>query len=115
MGVVGVYTSTFGAAGFRLTGNNAGIPDPPGEVLFQKDKIPYGDLATVQIGGTTTGNLSVQAILDAADYPALRALHGQTSTLTLKDRSPRTALLIVGQPEFFREGHVIVPLTFVFA
>jgi hypothetical protein len=108
-------TSTFRGVSFALTNNQMALVRPGHTTLLQKDPIPYSDDSVVQIGGTQTDDLSIDVLIDAADWDAFAATQGAAGTLTLNGDAARTAILkSPGVPKFYREGVVIASATFVF-
>jgi hypothetical protein len=111
-----VGTSSFGSVHFWEPNADRGLVRPGKSARYQKDPIPYGTLATIQIGGGDTDPLTVQAMLKTADYPALEALCYTVGTLTLLGDSTRSALLAkMSNPKFYPDGRAECQLLFEFA
>ena len=112
----GVGTSTFAGIAFWITDNNRALPRRGRQARIQRDPIPYGNTATVQIGGVDYEELRLNAFIEAATWSGLEAKVGTVGTLDLLGSPSAQAVLAAASgPQFYPGDYAIVQLTFVFA
>lgn len=109
-------TSSFGALRFWKAQDSARtLPRRGRAARIQRDQIPFGDNATVQIGGTDPKPVQIQALIKEADWAAFLAAVGTVATLAiLGDTAIAAVLSEVGDGAAYPDDAGVLATTLTF-
>jgi hypothetical protein len=110
-----VYTGdcSFGGVNFsRIQTDGAMVHDFDDRTHFAADDIPYSDDTTLQVGGRQSGEVSIPALVTAANLSALVAKRKQQGVLNLHGTSRTATLLHITNRRRRAGDYTLCDLTF---